>query len=695
VNDRSAPWHVGVDVGGTFTDFYAHHPESGRIHNLKRPSTPDDPARAILSGLAELATRHGVDTDEVARLAHGTTVGTNALIQRRGGKVVLLTTAGFRDLLEIGRQTRPHMFDLFADFPPPLVAREQRFEVDERITTGGEVVRALDETSIDEAVCRVNAQTPDACAVCLLFSFENPAHERALGDALRAAAPGLPLSLSCEVQPEFREYERFSTTVLNAYLQPVMSTYLKRLESELARRAPRAVLGINQSSGGLMSARRAQEVPVRTALSGPAAGVVGALHVARLGERSDVITLDMGGTSADVALIRGRRADIAYHREVAGFPIRLPMVDIETVGAGGGSIAWFDRDGLLKVGPQSAGAAPGPACYAQGGDEPTVTDANLLLGRLSPRGLLGGEMALDIDLARSAFEPIAARLEFSVERTAHGVLGVVVANMVRAIRTLSVERGHDPRAHALMPFGGAGPLHARDVAASLGIREVLVPGAPGILCAQGLVVSDLTEDFVRSERSRLDGDTAEKVRERVARLLDEAEQWFAHENIPPGKRGIDLSLDMRYAGQNFELSVPLDPGTPASPLRAVPDLETLAERFYRVHDATYGYHSREDAVEVVNYRLTVRGRIFDDAPPSATEPGEPAPPPATHREVWFSDAGSVRSAVYSREQLEPGHRVEGPAVVEQLDATTPIYPEDTARVDTAGNLVITLDEGGN
>ena len=694
VKDSSAPWHVGVDVGGTFTDFYACHRVSGRVRKLKRPSTPDDPARAILDGLAELAARHGMATDRLARLAHGTTVGTNALIQRRGGKIVLLTTRGFRDLLEIGRQTRPHMFDLFADSPPPLVSRERRFEVDERITSGGEVVRALDEASIDEAVRRVRAQSPDACAVCLLFSFENPVHERALGKALRAAAPDLALSLSCEVQPEFREYERFSTTVLNAYLQPVMSAYLKRLERGLGRHAPGAVLGINQSSGGLMSARRAQEVPVRTALSGPAAGVVGALHVAGHGERTDVITLDMGGTSADVALIRGRRADVAYHREVAGFPIRLPMVDIETVGAGGGSIAWFDRDGLLKVGPQSAGAAPGPACYARGGDAPTVTDANLLLGRLSSHGLLGGEMALDIDLARRAFEPMAARLGFSVERTACGVIGVVVANMVRAIRTLSVERGHDPRAHTLMPFGGAGPLHARDVAASLGIREVLVPGAPGILCAQGLVVSDSTEDFVLSERSRLDDDTPERVRERVAHLLDAADNWFANERVPAHRRGMELSLDMRYAGQNFELSVPLDPGTPASPLHAVPDLPTLAERFYRVHDSSYGYHSREDPVEVVNYRLTARARVFEDAPPPATEPDEPAPPAAAHREVWFSDSGSVRSAVYAREHLEPGHRIAGPAIVEQLDATTPIHPGDAARVDAAGNLVITLGAGG-
>ena len=694
MGEAKAFWHVGVDVGGTFTDFYACHRESGRVHVLKRPSTPDDPARAILAGLEELSSRHGVSSGALARLAHGTTVGTNALIERRGGKVVLLTTAGFRDLLEIGRQTRPHMFDLFADFPPPLVPRGLRLEVEERITAGGEVVQALDEATLAEAARRVCEHRPDACAVCLLFSFENPSHERALGEALRRAAPEMPLSLSSEVQAEFREYERFSTTVLNAYLQPVMSAYLERLERALAARAPRAIVGINQSSGGLMSPRRAQELPVRTALSGPAAGVVGALHVARLGARADVITLDMGGTSADVALIRGHRADAAYHREVAGFPVRLPMVDIETVGAGGGSIAWFDRDGLLKVGPQSAGAVPGPACYAQGGSEPTVSDANLLLGRLSPRGLLGGEMALDATLARRAFEPVAERLGFSVERAAHGVLGVVVANMVRAIRTLSVERGHDPRAYTLMPFGGAGPLHARDVAASLGIAEVLVPGAPGIVCAQGLVVSDLTEDFVLSERSRLDRDTLERVRGRVAHLLARAEKWFQDEEVPPEKRRLDLRLDMRYVGQNFELSVPLDAPADASPTRVVPDLAALAERFFRAHEAAYGYHSREDPVEVVNYRLTVRGRVFDEGPPGAAPPRARAPVPIACREVWFSGHDSVRSAVYLRERLEPGHCIEGPAIVEQLDATTPVHPGDIGRVDAAGNLVISLAEGG-
>ena len=686
-------WVIGVDVGGTFTDFYAYHRQTQRVQVGKRPSTPDDPARAILDGLAELARRFGIDLNQLQRLAHGTTVGTNSLLQRQGGDVVLLTTAGFRDLLEIGRQTRPHMYDLFKDFPPPLVARERRLEVDERISAGGVVVQPLCAAAIERAVEQVEQIGAQACAVCLLFAFENPVHERALGEALHAALPELHLSLSSDVQPEFREYERFSTTVLNAYLQPIMTAYLQRLESALEVLAPGAALGINQSSGGLMSPRRAQGVPVRTALSGPAAGAVGAVHVAGTAARPDVITLDMGGTSADVALIRAGRANIAYHREVAGFPIRVPMVDIETVGAGGGSIAWFDRDGLLKVGPQSAGAAPGPACYAQGGQMPTVTDANLLLGRLSSKGLLGGEMALDASLAREALEPIAKRLDFSVERTAHGVLGVVVANMVRAIRTISVERGHDPRAFTLMPFGGAGPLHARDVAASLGMHEVVVPPAPGIVCAQGLVVSDLKEDFVISRRTRAAPEALGEIRDCVRRLQLEAEDWFATECIGEGYRSVELALDMRYVGQNFELSVPLGSET-ESHRDAVPELERLSKRFFEVHEATYGYHTEDDPVEIVNFRLTARGRAFDAPEFNAAPREERLPEPLERRRVWFDADAPADCACFERDALAPGDCIVGPAIIEQLDATTPVYPGDEARVDSAGNLLITMTNAG-
>ena len=817
-------WTIGVDVGGTFTDFYALDEASGTVHTGKRPSTPDNPARAIVEGLLALAARHGIDLAGLRRLSHGTTVGTNALIQRRGGDVVMITTKGFRDLLEIGRQTRPHMYSLVEDHPPPLVERRRRFEIDERMGADGEPIVEPSPEDIAAAVEQVRASGAEACAVCLLFAFRNPAHEHRIAAALRSALPGLPVCASFEVQPEFREYERFSTTVLNAYLQPVLGRYLSALEEALADVAPGASLGINQSSGGLMSPARARALPVRTALSGPAAGAVGAAHVAKragaprrrdsrdtpgahgdtrsahdtpgvahsaeppgsatpAGRRS-VITLDMGGTSADVALIRDFRADGSFERDVAGFPVRLPSVDVETVGAGGGSVAWFDRDGLLKVGPASAGAEPGPACYGRGGEQPTVTDANLVLGRLSARGLLAGEMRLDASLARAAIAPIAGRLGFGVERTARGVLDVVVANMVRAIRTISVERGYDPREFTLMAFGGAGPLHARDVAAALGMREILVPAAPGILCAQGLIVSDLKEDFVAGDRIPGDAAGLRRLAEQVEALTARARAWLDAERIPAGSRQLELAVDARYVGQNFELAVPLaaangdggsngrsndDGGDGAM---AVPSPEALRERFLEVHESAYGYANPHDPIEIVNVRLTARGRLTE--PPALPAPGDPGPlpEPFERRPVWFDDgsvgenttggagggiagstgksaiggteenaagntggdatgngaectgagiaghtseesagstaegaagqasgsaaggigAGVVKGAVdcpvYDRRSLRAGHVLDGPAIVEQLDSTTPIFPGDRAVVDSTGNLVI-------
>ena len=681
-------WTIGVDVGGTFTDFYALNEATGAVRVGKRPSTPDDPGRAILQGLQEVAGEHGIQLGEVRRFSHGTTVATNALIQRKGGRVALVTTKGFRDLLEIGRQTRPHMYDLYKDHPPALVPRQHRFELDERIDAAGKALRAPDDAAIAEIVERVKASGARACAVCFLFAFLNPEHERRVGAALRAADPDLLVSLSSEVQPEFREYERFSTTVLNAYLQSVMHDYIHRLEDGLAESVPGATLGINQSSGGLMSLSTARGFPVRTALSGPAAGAIGALAVAKSAGRGDVITLDMGGTSADVALVRGGRADIAFDRTVAGFPIRLPMVDINTVGAGGGSIAWFDRDGLMKVGPLSAGADPGPACYGRGGTEPTVSDANLVLGRLSARGLLDGRMALDPELARKAFAPSAERLGFSVERTAHGMLGIVVANMVRAIRTISIERGHDPRGFALMPFGGAGPLHARDVAVALGISEILVPPAPGIVCAQGLVVSDIKEDFVASHRTELQTANDASIRDLVSGLLERTTAWFAAEDIGQEARGLELSFDMRYIGQNFELAVPVAAAASLS-ADALPGADALRAKFFEVHDRAYGYHNPDDPVEVVNFRLTARGHLYKE-PEAPPRDGSPPPPePFETRPVFFSDSETpVDTPVYDRAKLLPGQAVEGPAIVEQLDATTPLYPQDRATVDAAGNIVI-------
>ena len=687
-------WIVGVDVGGTFTDFYAVSAADGEIRVAKRPSTRDNPGRAVIEGLGELA-EAGVPLGEVRRLAHGTTVATNAIIQRRGGKVVLITTAGFRDLLEIGRQIRPHMYDLYRDQPPPLVPRERRLEVEERITSGGRVVRPLGDAAVAEAVARLGDIEADAAAVCLLFAFQNPEHEARLGDAIRAARPDLRVSLSSEVQPEFREFERCSTTVLNAWLQPVMDEYMASLEAGLAARVPHARIGINQSNGGLMSPARARTLPVRTALSGPAAGVVGAIDAGDRSGPRDLITLDMGGTSADVSLVRDLKADVALERAVAGLPIRLPSIDVQTVGAGGGSIAWFDRDGLLKVGPQSAGADPGPACYGRGGTAPTVTDANLLLGRLSARGLLGGRMALDRERAAEAFADVAGELGYGAERAAHGVIGVVVANMVRAIRTISVERGHDPRDFTLVAFGGAGPLHARDVAEALGIRSVLVPEVPGIVCAQGLVIADLKEDFVLGRRVGLAAETAGELAAAVAELAGRAEDWFGEEAVPDADREVELVFDARYVGQNFELRVPVAAGPPTV-LDGLPGSGSIAgitARFFEVHDVAYGYHNPDDPVEVVNVRLTAFGRTRRDAAVGGAA-GPAAPPvPDEVRPVWFDPHAPVDTPVFDRSRLRPGAELTGPAVVEQLDATTVVHPGDRARVDTHANLTIALDEG--
>jgi len=672
------PWTIGVDVGGTFTDFHVYDDDSGVLHLHKTPSTPDNPATAVLSGLKELAGTLKLDLSTVSRLSHGTTVATNAMIQRRGGKVALLVTEGFRDLLEIGRQIRPHMFSFQQDHPAPLVPRERRLEVTERILHDGTVHVALEDAAVDRAVAEVQNSDADCLAICLIFGFINPDHEQRLRNAIQAVLPDLKISISSDVQPEFREYERLSTTVLNAYLQPVVAGYLSEFEDRLGELMPNAILGINQSAGGLMTPARARQLPIRTALSGPAAGVVGAIDSARSAGLTEVITLDMGGTSADVCLIRDCEADVAYDRWIEGFPVRLASVDVNAVGAGGGSIAWFERDGLMKVGPQSAGAHPGPACYGRGGTEATVSDANLVLGRLSPEGLLGGGMALDKQAARTALEPAAKRLDMTIERTAHGLLGIVVANMVRAIRAISVERGHDPREFVLLPFGGAGPLHAADVARALGISTMLVPTAPGILCARGLVVSDLRESFVLSRLMPLTDEALPEIQANQNSLCEQAEAWFNQAGITPPNRQLQYSLDMRYVGQNYELQVDTDGG-----------VKNLATKFFAVHERNYGYHNPDDPVEIVNIRITAIGSLqgpSEQTPAGFSEEGVPE----EMRPVWFDGDTPMNTPIYNRAKLAVGQKLEGPAVIEQLDATTILGPRDRCQVDGAGNIIVDL-----
>lgn len=680
-------WLVGVDVGGTFTDFFAYDARKRVTRLFKIPSTPHNPAAAIADGLREMCQTFGIDMKDISRLCHGTTVATNALIQRKGAKVAVITTSGFRDLLEIGRQTRPHLYSFQIDHPEPLVPRERRFEIDERITDGPKVLKPLSAASLEKAIAAVKNSGAESCAVCLLFSFLDGSHERKVGEALKNGANGLMISLSSEVQPEFREYERFSTAVLNAYLQPVMVRYLSYLDSRLNEDAPNAKVGIYQSSGGLMSIDTARRFPVRTALSGPAAGAVGGIHSALLSKQPNIITLDMGGTSADVALIRNYEAGLSFDRAVAGYPIRLPMVDIHTVGAGGGSIAWFDRDGLLKVGPSSAGADPGPACYGKGGMNVTVTDANLLLGRLSAKGLIGGRMPLDKDAARAAIKPIAEQLSFTAERTAFGIIEIVAANMVRAIRTVSVERGHDPRQYCLLPFGGAGPLHASEVARALGITRFLVPAAPGILCAQGLIASELKDDIVRSARIRLDDENLGRIQQVLESIRKDADKWFERESIKLADRKVRIAFDMRYVGQNFELAVPL--GTAGyGKLPKVDSVKNLRASFFAVHDRFYGFHSDADAIEIINVRLTASAALAKLGQPKGAKANSQRPKAFERRSVWFNGVRPIMTPIFNRAELRPGQTITGPAIIEQFDSTTVLYPKNRLRVDDVGNLLV-------
>lgn len=676
---------VGVDVGGTFTDFHVMDSGDALAEVFKLPSTPDNPAEAILEGLRVLAQRGVLDLKDIRRLCHGTTVATNALIQRRGGKIALITTEGFRDLLEIGRQTRPHMYDLQVDQAAPLVPRERRFEVGERVGSKGQVIRMPEADNIAAAVRAVADSGAEACAVCFLFSFLNPQHEEAVRTEFFRL--GVPTSISSEVQPEFREYERMSTTVLNAYLMPVMDRYLTTLEQALTQQIPNAAVGINQSSGGLMSVRQARRFPVRTALSGPAGGVVGAAYTARQAQRPNVITIDMGGTSADVCLIQNYEAGVAYDRSVGGYPVRLPMVDVNAVGAGGGSIAWLDAGGMAKVGPTSAGAKPGPACYGIGGTQPTVTDANLILGRLNPGGLLDGRVPLSMRLARESFADIAERLGLTIELAALGCIEIVVANMVRAIRAVSVERGHDPRQFTLMPFGGGGPLHAADIARELSISDIVVPTHPGILCAQGVVVSDLRENFVRTHRTLLVTTAAETIRQTIAAIRQQAQSWFADEEITVEDQHVAVSLDLRYVGQNYELSIPIDAEEYLRSAGAT-IVDQLTADFTRAHELSYGHHDSAATVEVINYRCIARAKLH--------RPPQPLPPPSqttlisspVTRAVWFDRAGPIAAAIYQRDQLKPGDQIQGPAIVEQMDTTTLIRPGSLATVNTANHLTI-------
>jgi N-methylhydantoinase A len=680
-------WRVGVDSGGTFTDVALVEDATGEVRVWKVPSTPDDPSRAIVEGVLEGLAKEagGAPPSAVAYLGHGTTVATNALIQHRGARTGLVTTAGFRDLLEIARQRRPHLYDLQTDKPPVLVSRDLRLEVPERLRWDGSVEVPLDEAAVRGAARALRAAAVDAAAVCFLYSFVDPAHEEAAWRILEEELPGAFVCASHAVAPEFREYERLSTTVMNAYLGPVMRRYFLGLRARLRTEGFAAAPHITQSNGGVLSLEAAASQPVRTLLSGPATGVVGAARTGLAAGFADLVTFDMGGTSTDVALVQGGKAAEAGRQEIHGYPLLTPMLDIHTVGAGGGSIAAIDAGGLLKVGPASAGADPGPACYGRGNEAATVTDANVVLGTLNRTALLGGRMPIEAGLARAAVGRLAERLGLEHMAAAQGIVSIVTANMARAIRVISVQRGYDPRAYTLLAFGGAGPLHAARLARELDIPRVLVPRNPGILCALGLLLTDLRNDFSRTRRTVLDADAPAAVARVFADLETQAGAWFDREGIDDTARSVRRAVDMRYAGQNYELTVPVVQGLAGPTLG-----EALRSGFERLHERMYGYVASEEPIHAITFRLEAAAAIprpaFPRHPPAA---GSAEAAVVGRREVWLPEAGGLTLCpILDRDRLGPGHVVRGPAIVEQMDSTTLVLPGQFARVDPWLNLLI-------
>jgi N-methylhydantoinase A len=692
---NEAGWVVGIDVGGTFTDAIATSTD-GQVRVAKVPSTPEDPGLAFEHALAELGDA-GVANSSVLMIFHGTTVATNALLTGRTARVALATTAGFRDVLGYRNGSRPVVYDLTQPRPRQLVSRRDRIEVNERLSGLGEVVTPLTPAEAERVAAAVAEANPEAVAVCLLFSYLDDAHERLLGDAIAKKLPGVPVTISADVAREFREYPRTSTAVINAALRPVVGNYLLQLRSRLgsrqnASRPASPPLQIMQSNGGCLPADRAAQQAHRLVLSGPAAGVAGTAALGASYGISQLISLDMGGTSLDVCLVPDGIPPVTPRQEVDASPILAPAVDIVTVGAGGGSIAQVDRAGRLRVGPESAGAAPGPAAYGAGGDQVTLTDAHVVAGTL-PAGLpLAGQLSMDAGAARAAVERIARQLQLPVQEAADGVIRLAVAQMSAALRQVSVQRGIDPRGFTLVAFGGAGPLHAGLLLREMRFRAVLVPRFPGLFAASGLTSTDIRLDDSRTVlqtlRPELTGDLAAWYRasgtELTAQLLGDG--------VPEGSVRLSASADCRYLGQGYELSVPL-----TAPGRR--GVEELADRFRDLHLRTYGHASPDQEVEVVNVRLSAFGALPAGAGDTAEapyrqeavprSPAEPAPGTARVGEVIarLPGADSARPlSVYHRDRIEPGQCVTGPAIVHQLDSTTVVLPGQRARVDTQRSM---------
>ncbi len=675
-----AKLRLAVDVGGTFTDVTLFDAASGALASTKVLTTPADRAAGVLAGIeAALGATDGADGAAVREVVHGSTTGTNALIEHSGAKVGLLTTRGFRDVLEIGRIQRPMagLYDISVDRPPPLVPRHLCLEVDERLDAAGAVLRPLDEEAVAAAAGVFAAAGVEAVAVCFLFSYLDPVHEQRAGEILAAALPGVPLTLSCLVSPEYREYERASTAVMNAYLTPIMAAYLDDLEERLGQRLAAAKLFIIQANGGSTSVEEARQRAVTTVNSGPAGGVVAAAYYGRRHGRQRLVSVDMGGTSFDIGLIEDGISKITTEGAFQDLPVKIPIIDLHIIGAGGGSIAWLDPGGALNVGPRSAGADPGPACYGRDGDQPTVTDANLVLGRLNPDYFNGGRMALDADAASRVVGTLAAAMGLGLEETALGIVKVVNANMIRGIATVTIQRGIDVRDFSLCSFGGAGGVHAVDIARELAMKETIVPPLAGTFSAVGLLVTEMRHDFVtalgglRAEEADL-----EALESHYRRMEDEGRAALAAQGFAPSSIQLTRSADLKVAGQTYELSLALPRG---GALDAA-GVEALLAAFGDLYRKRYAFFFAGEPIELVNLRLQALGQSEPIELPEQTG-GSAA---KGSRPVYFEVSGFVETAVYAREGLAPGSTIAGPAVIEEETACTVVPPD--GRAEVAGDL---------
>ena len=688
-------WRIGVDIGGTFTDVALVDDASGHIGVAKVPTTPSDLTEGVLCALDMAMRRYQVAAAEVELLSHATTVVTNAILEETGARAALITTRGFRDVLELRRSARADLYDLFQDAPATLIPRRRRFEITERIGADGAIVTPLAENEIDGLVAALEAARVDAVAISLLFSFLNPEHEQRLGARLRAALPDLPVYLSSEVLPEIKEFERTSTTAVCAYAGPILSSYLQRLDHVTRSRAlpPLYLMG---SNGGILEAAEAMAMPAMAVESGPAAGVVAAALVARQTGRLDLLSFDMGGTTAKASLIRGGQYETTPDYEVGGgssmsrwmngtgHPIRVPVIDLAEVSAGGGSIAWVDRAGGLRVGPKSAGADPGPVCYARGGIEPTVTDCNLLLGYLDKASLLDGDLPIDHDAAVAAVrQRLAEPLAVDTRTAAAAVIDVVNHAMAEVLKIVSIQRGHDPRDFALAAFGGAGPLHAAALASELGIAEVICPPIPGAFSALGLVGTDLKRDYVRTLYTTATAADPKAVEAAFVALESRGAAMLDRAGVAPARRRFERSVDARYPRQSHELMIPVPP-------RSV-DAAALAEIAAAFHDRhlhTYGHDNRSEPVQIVSIRVTAIGAtaplmIRDIVAPSGTDAVK------AKRQLWFRETGVIDATIYDRRRMPAGLEVAGPVVIESLESTILVPPGWQAKMNADGFVLLT------